>query len=648
MRYYFGPRPRVHYIVRGPDGIQDVLNRLRRGILAVDTETTGLDWSVDRVGALCLAAGDTSAFFCQDALGTAARWLGDQVVDRRKLVFHHGKFDMHMMRETFGLHIPYPVHDTLLMSQLIDNRGAPIDPPRYPFYRGHSLKDLATAFVDPDAHAAEQRLLMSIQARTGKRGKDAIKDWLIVPMKVAGKYGGRDPWYTLMLYDQFIDRIRHWPQPEDYPSLMELYETERWLLLALRDMEERGMMIDQDFLDWWMRKSARQMEKARRRLNRLADEYSTTPLPIEELNWNSNPQVSALLFDSIGIEEVIGRSTAKRPLLRMKHPLANALLRYRSYAKSEGTFGKSLKKFIKTDGAVHTRFNQNVATGRMSAMEPPLHQQKRGEPGGRGVRTAFVPRKGMVLRSADYSQIEMRFAAHFSNEQVLVDGFNNDPKFDTHAALARRMFGLGKHAPSEPQRSHGKTMNFSMIYGSGIDAVTESLIDKITEQEARVSCLELGYRPSRSESTHHALAELLRGAVRESYPRIWKFTKDEEEIALARGFVVDAYGYHRYLDEDNAYKAMNSKVQGSAAHAAKKGLVNVYRELQLGTGELAILLQVHDDIIYESEGDPQTDKRVLELLEDRTSFRVPIVSDLKGSATNWQDKVSIKLKGRVA
>jgi DNA polymerase I-like protein with 3'-5' exonuclease and polymerase domains len=136
--------------------------------------------------------------------------------------------------------------------------------------------------------------------------------------------------------------------------------------------------------------------------------------------------------------------------------------------------------------------------------------------------------------------------------------------------------------------------------------------------------------------------------VRESYPRLWDFTKEEDEIAKTLGYTTDAYGYHRWLDERESYKAMNTKLQGSAAHKAKEGMVRVYREEQLNRGSLGIIMQVHDDVVYESDGDPKTDKRVLELLEDHTTFRVPITADLKGSDKNWQDKVSIKLKRKSA
>lgn len=621
------PLPRYEYIVRGLDGIQEVFDRLEHGVLAADTETTGLDWTTDRVGALCFAAGDTSAFFCKDALGRAAKWFANQVKRRRRVVFHNGKYDMHVMRETFGIHITYPVHDTLVMSRILDNRGVPTD--KFPFFsKSHELDTLANYYVNPQSSKVYEELLESIRDVVGRR-KNTMGDWLVAPIRVSGKYGGRDPWNTLRLYDVFISMISHWPQVPGYPSLMSLYKNERWLMLALRDMEERGVLLDQPYLHEWLEKASRVTEKLTRKMNRRAG---------YELNWNSNPQIRELFWDELELEQIDGDKLTKRVLLRMNHPLAALLLKRRKSAKMVSS-GRSLLRNLDSRGLLHSHYNQNVDTGRMSATKG-FHQFARES----GVRKAVVPRKGLVIRSADYSQIEMRYAAHYSGEEVLIEGFRNDPKFDTHSALARRMFGLRrKQDPSPGQRDRGKTMNFAMLYGAGEDAVTEQLVDKISAEEARQSCIELGHEPSRSESPFRSLAQLLRNAVRASYPKMWKFTKEEEEIARMLGYVTDAYGYHRWLRDDESYKAMNSKLQGSAAHKAKEGMVDVYRELQIGTGQLAIIMQVHDDIVYESDGDPAVDRRVLELMEDRKSFAVPIIADLKGSAKNWEEKESIIL-----
>lgn len=628
------PLPRHSLIVRNTDGIQDVFDRLEHGVLGVDTETTGLDWRVERVGALCVAAGDTAAFFCKGALGRAAKWLANQVKRRRRLVFHNGKFDMHVIRETFGIHIAYPVHDALIMSRLLDNRGVPIG--KYPWFSySHELDVLAQHYVDEFASDAYFDLVDSIRRGiagiTGdkRKHKNTMGDWLVAPIKKSGTYGLRDPWYTLRLYDMFISMIQHWPQLPGYPSLMSLYQNERWLQLALRDMEERGVRLDRAYVQGWIDDAQRRADKMRDKMNRKAG---------YEVKWSSNPQIRQFFWDELELERVNGDKLDKRVLLRLNHPMASRLLQWRKQAKMASA-GRALLRNLDENDFMHAWYNQNVDTGRMSA-KAGVHQFARDS----GIRKGVKPRKGTVIRSADYSQIEMRFAAHYSEEETLISGFTSGEKFDTHAALAARMFGVKK--PSDAQRDRGKTMNFAMLYGAGEDAVTEQLIDKITWKEARQSCIELGYQPGIGESPFRSLAQLLRNRVRESYPKVWQFTKDEEEIAKLLGYVTDAYGYHRWLDEDEAYKAMNSKLQGSAAHKAKEGMVAVYRELQIGTGQIGIIMQVHDDVVYESDGDPEVDRRVLELLEDRTSFRIPIVADLKGSDKSWGEKETITLPSK--
>ena len=154
------------------------------------------------------------------------------------------------------------------MSRLLDNRGVPIE--RYPWFsRDHGLKTLAKFYVDPDAGNAQYDLLESIRARIG-RHKDTMADWIVAPIKLSGKYGLRDPWYTLRLFDVFLPMIAHWPQIPGYPSLMSLYKTERWLTIALRDMEERGVLLNQDFIHRWLEKAQRRTEKLTAKMNRKA------------------------------------------------------------------------------------------------------------------------------------------------------------------------------------------------------------------------------------------------------------------------------------------------------------------------------------------------------------------------------------------
>ncbi len=621
-------RPTNLYLLRGPDGLDDVLAMLRHGPLATDTETTGLSWRDDRVGSINLAAGTTAVFAYKNALPNVLRWLHTQVRHLRSLVFHHAKYDLHMLRGTFGFHVPYPVHDTMLQSFLIDNRGVH----GKGYTPGHGLKSLATAYVDETAQEPQQELLAAIKARGGK----GLGDWLLAPWRLYAKYSALDAWYTLQLHQQFMSRIRHWSQPEGYPSLLHLYENERWLVLALRDMEERGILVDAHWLQQWQRRLLRQLVRAKTDLRRSVHGA--------EINWNSTPQLRALLYgqEHLGLEQdrLTGtqqQSTDKIALLRLRHPVGAALLTYRQLYKQYHTDAAGLLAAQWEDGTIHATFNQNVRTGRMSCADPNLQQENRRS----GIRRAFIPRKGLVLRFADYSQIEMRFAAHLANEPTLVAGFKNDPLFDTHGATAQRMFGVRQ--PTDVHRDHGKTMNFAMLFGAGENTVTEGLISRMTVKEARQGCIELGYRPSAAESPHRALASLLRTRYSEMMPAMRTYVRFAEKNAKLRGFAINLFGRLRYLGHEETYKAFNTEVQGSAADQMKFGLVAVYKELQRGTGELALLVQVHDEIIYESAGDPRTDRRVLECLQDLQTFRVPITATISGSRKSWQHKRALSL-----
>lgn len=617
------------------DELAPWLERLQRGKLAVDTETTGLTWDRDRVGGISFAAGRTAIYACRNALGGAVEWLHDQVRAQRPLVFHSAKSDLHWLRGTFGLRVPYPVDDTLVQSFLVDNRGAYPDD-RNPKRKGrHELKALAWYYVDPDARRHEERLHDAIKAAGGR----GMGDVLMAPRSIVGRYAAYDAWYTLQLDLTMTERIRNWIQPGPYPTLRSLYETERWLVLALRDMEERGIMTDQDFLERWRDKLARRLKRTKRELIEIAG---------RDINWNSAPQLRELLYEKLRIP--IGRltdggksgvrmpSTDEVTLKKMSHPIGAALLRFRDDGKQHGTYALGLLAAIKADGAIHPRFKQTGAeTGRMSCEDPNLQQQTRES----GVRAAFHARKGRVLRFADYSQVEMRFGAHFANEPTLIQGFLDDPDFDTHRATAIKMYGVKE--PTKQQRKFGKIMNFTLIFGGGEDKVTEQLIAMLSVKEAAAGCGDFHYKPAKSESPHRALAQLLRQRYFDELPAMRRAVREESQLAEERGYVMNAHGRHRFLVDEKWYKAFNTKVQGTAGDEAKRGLVAMYRNLELGEGTIALLLQVHDEAIYESDGDPKTDRRVLELLKDETSYKVPIIADVSGSKTTWQAKEKIKL-----
>lgn len=240
------------------------------------------------------------------------------------------------------------------------------------------------------------------------------------------------------------------------------------------------------------------------------------------------------------------------------------------------------------------------------------------------------------------SQVEMRFASHFAREQMLIDGFVNDPEFDTHGATAAKMFGT-LYNPKSQHRKFAKIINFTRLFGGGENKVTEQLINLINLKEAIAGCKEFHLTLDPELTPWRQLARAIIERFKRELPMLTKVIRTEADVAEQRGYVMNAFGGHRFLDDDRWYKAFNTRVQGTAGIMAKEGLVRVYRECQLNRGELAILLLIHDEVFYESTGDPRTDRRVLELMADRKTYRVPIIADMQGSATDWQSKVKIAL-----
>lgn len=609
-----------------------------RGPLAIDTEHTGFKWQHDRVGGVGLAANDTALYAARDALGPTMLWVSDQVKRRRDLVFHNAKGDLHHLRETFGLHVPYPVHDTLVQSFLLDNRGS--TPWTAQRRRGqHELKRLGAYFIDPMIDAAEKELKAAVIQATG-RAKNWKSRLLLAPLPIVGEYGAMDPWITLQLHNVFIERIRYWPQPEGYPSLQSLYETERWLILALRDMEERGVLVREEFFSKW--KDDLRTEKAKQE-KRLAD------IAGKEINWNSTPQLRTLLYDDLGLpverwtkggkKSGPAPSTDEVALVGLPHPIGAEVLKLRDINKQLTTYAEGLLNSIWDDGKIHCNFKGTGArTGRLAASSPNLQQVPRES----GARRGFIPDPGLAFRFADYSQMEMRWAAHIANDPTLVHGFRSDPKFDTHAATAKKMWGLRKE-PTKRKRKMAKIMNFAILYGAGLKKIASQLVSMVPEKEAIRAIHELGYKMGAGEIPHRTLADLLRKRYFAEFPAVRGASYEARDNFEQRGYVLNQFGRHRFLDEEEGYKSFNTEIQGSAADMAKLGLVNLYRELQVNEGSIALVLQIHDEAVYLSDGDPKTDRRVLEILNDTTHYRVPILATMAGSTESWQDKVDIEL-----
>lgn len=633
-------RPKRIIILRSADGLDEHLSRLRAGPLAVDTETTGFKWQHgDLVGSINLAAGKTAVFAYKEALGPVARWLSNEVKANRELVFHNAKFDLHHLRSTFGLRVPYPVHNTHAQSFLVDNRGA--NAFRWRTKKPHDLKELAAVYVDPDAKDNEKELMTQIRALGGRN----LGDWLLANEEVYATYAAMDSWYTLQLHKGFVERIRHWVQPsEHYPPLWFMYDLEMRVTRALVDMEERGIMANREFLERWrIEELEPKLKKVTDQLDRIARKRR------RDINWNAPAQIASFLFDArphgLGLQIKKRSEKTKQPstdgstLLDLDHAIGPLIVQYRETFKQWSSYAVSLVDAICADGAIRPNIKSTGAeTGRTSCEDPNLQQQTRTS----GVRKAYHPRKGLVFRMADYSQIEMRLAAHFGNETALIEGFCNDPDFDTHVATALKMFGK-RFNPKTQHRKYAKILNFTTIFGGGENKVAEQLIDLMEYDEAIAGCREFGHRHlAPGTNPWRVLAHELKVRYKKEMPHLIKALRDDARQAEARGYAMHDYGGHRFFD-DRWYRAFNTRVQGTAGVRAKIGLVNTHEEVQLIDKNIGLMLIIHDELFYESEGSPKVDRKVLQLMAEMKRFKVPIIADMSGSAKNWQDKEKIKL-----
>jgi DNA polymerase I-like protein with 3'-5' exonuclease and polymerase domains len=634
-------------IVSDPSQLGVALERLgtdRRDPMGVDVESSGVNKQRDLVGGLSLAAGDSAVYAYGEALGPAVRFLSDQVRQRRALVTHAGKGDLHHLYRTFGLHVPYPIDDSMVLSFIVDNRGAKLegddDEPDDPDEivtdskkkkeRRHGLKELSGMHHRPHA-ADEEDVLMASVFAAGGRGKE---DLLAGHPRLLGRYGAFDAWDCLQLRHHFKPQLRTSRGFGQVQSQAELYENEQWLLLALVDMERRGVRIDQPFLEGWERDLKIKLDACEARMRKLVG---------NNVEWGSTPQLGDLLYRRLKLPVV--RRTKKKDapstdevtLLKLQHlhPFIKELLTWRDLFKQHKTYALGLLAAIAPDGRIHCSFKQTGArTGRLSCADPNLQQVPRES----GARRAFIPDDGCFMDFADYSQIEMRFAAHETNEPTLVRGFNKDPDFDTHQATAIVMYGV--RSPTPQQRKFAKITNFLTIYGGGVNKLTESLMQMLDVPTAVHSLREMGIARSDIDQRepHAQLAGKIMERYHRSLPRVKPTARSITNSVSELGYTENAFGRRRYLPEREAYKGFNSKVQGNAGDQAKRGLVKLYRELQHGSGDIALQLQIHDEAVYLNDGDPKVRKRVLELLEDRDSFRIPILADLKFTTTNWMEK----------
>lgn len=393
------------------------------------------------------------------------------------------------------------------------------------------------------------------------------------------------------------------------------------LIPVIARMERAGIALDSTFLDGLAVDGRTQIDQLRREIFELAG---------QEFVIDSPKQLSEILFVKLGLptgkKTKTGFSTDASVLadLAPRHPIADKLLSYRELTKLQSTYIEALPRLVGGDGRIHTSFNMTVAaTGRLSSSNPNLQNIPVRTELGRRIRRAFVPGEtGWKILSADYSQIELRVLAHLSEDEGLIEAFTSGEDF--HTATAARVFGVTPEQIDPGMRSRAKAVNFGIVYGQGARALGLSLDIPFAEAQAIID---------RYYATFPGVKEYLQSAI---------------DTAKEQGWVATAFGRKRHIPELKSpmpqmrafgeRTAMNHPMQGTAADLIKIAMIRVDRRLREEQFEARMLLQVHDELVFEVP--PHEADRLATMVREEMSgvaeFRVPLDVSVSAGET-WAD-----------
>lgn len=418
------------------------------------------------------------------------------------------------------------------------------------------------------------------------------------------------------LKEKLIDELKQNEQYELFTNL------EMPLSRILGEMESMGVALDSNRLKEMGEEIKAQLNEIEQKIYQLAG---------EKFNINSPKQLGVILFEKLGLPVIkktkTGYSTSADVLekLQSKHEIVDQILTYRQLGKLQSTYIEGLLKVVNPEtGKVHTRFNQALTqTGRLSSTDPNLQNIPIRLEEGRKIRQAFVPSvKDWVMFSADYSQIELRVLAHISGDERLIEAFQHD--LDIHTKTAMDVFHVDKDAVTSNMRRQAKAVNFGIVYGISDYGLSQNL--GITRKEA---------------------GEFIERYFK-SYPQVKQYMDEIVQVAKQQGYVTTLLHRRRYIPEITSRNfnvrsfaertAMNMPIQGSAADIIKKAMVDMAERLKEEKLQARLLLQVHDELIFEApEDEIEILKEIVpDVMEHAIELKVPLKVDYAYGPT-WYD-----------
>lgn len=568
---------------------------------AIDTETTNLDYRVAELVGFSIAFDANEAYYvplAHDYEGAPEQLSREQVLaqikpilenEQVKKIGHHLKYDAHIFAN-HGITIQGWYFDTMLASYVLNAAAT-----------RHGMDDVARVYLS--------HLTTTFEQIAGKGAKQ--KTFNQIELEVAAHYAAEDAHVTYRLYEVLSSKLK------SHPELVNiLHNIEMPVARVLTGMEEDGIKLDHKFLDQLSVEFSDTMQTL---------ENQATELAGETFNIASPKQVGEVLFDKLGIKggkkTATGQySTSESILEKIEHPLAEVILEHRGLAKLKNTYTDRLvEQSHDATHRVHTSYHQALtATGRLSSTDPNLQNIPIRTPIGRQIRKAFIAPEGRVLLAADYSQIELRLMAHFSQDDALVHAFQQGQ--DVHRRTAAEVLGIAIEDVTNDQRRQAKAVNFGLLYGMSEFGLTR----------------QLGF--TREESRSYIARYFQR------YPGVLDYMERTRQIAREQGFVETILGRRLYTPDILATNkmikqaaeraAINAPLQGSAADIIKLAMIAVDKILPKDQAKL--LLQVHDELVFEADVAiaDELSKQIADVMQSVLEISVPFVVEV-GQGLNW-------------
>ncbi|MCR4718739.1 MAG: DNA polymerase I [Firmicutes bacterium] len=484
--------------------------------------------------------------------------------------------DMYVYYEVSGV-----IYDVAIAAYLIN-----------PSRTSYSLSDLAYEYLGYEDGAGSQISLFEEENTTAK------KALAIMPLvKITGqklKENGQESLY---------------------------YDVELPLCEVLADMQKQGVLIDREKLLEFSKEIGTRIDELTKQIFALSR---------GEFNINSPKQLAEILFEKLGLKPLkktkSGYSTNAEVLekLRDKHPIIPLILEYRTLAKLKSTYCDGLMAVINPEtGRIHSVFNQmTTVTGRISSTEPNMQNIPTRTELGSYMRRMFVAKEGYVLEDADYSQIELRVLAHIADDKNMIDAFRKGE--DIHRVTAAQILGISPEAVTKEQRSSAKAVNFGIVYGIGEYSLSQDL--KISVKQAKDYI----------------------NSYLDKYSGVREYMENIKEQARKNGYVETLMKRRRYISEITSSNfntrafgervALNTPIQGTAADIIKLAMVRIYRRLKDEKLKSRLILQVHDELIIETN--PTEKEKVRGILktemENAMKLSVPLVVDMS-EGKSWYD-----------